>query len=192
MIALTLFATAQAAETIDVRIEGQSMGIQASDLGVTPGNERIQAPGLSVTYELGPKLGVVGNWHHRRARVSLGEAVLRDRYDEAQIGVRWYPIERRVFAPTVTVQGSTLWSRVALDEAPNVDGDPSELSANAWAFGGVAMAGVELAPFPKEWRVQATLHYELGYQYLTELDNDPLGSRQMGGFVIRGGTGVRF
>ncbi|MCP4806011.1 MAG: hypothetical protein GY913_34515 [Proteobacteria bacterium] len=191
---LALLTTASAAETLDVRFEGQGMSLQAEDLGVYPGRERIQAPGLSVAYELDPRFGVVGNWHHRRVDANLGgyDTEMIDAYDELELGVRVYPIGRRIFTPTVTVQGSTLWSRVRLDDKPNIDDDPSEVAANAWGFGGLGAVGAEIQPFPDHWRVRATVHYEVGYLYLSSLDHDPLGSRKMGGVVLRGGTGIQF
>lgn len=189
---LAILGTAFAAETIDVRFEGQGMSLLATSQGLYPGRTRIQAPGLSAQYELDPRLALVGNWHHRRVDGDLGEADVVDAYDELELGVRLYPIGRRVIAPTVTAQGSTLWSRVTLDEEPDIKADPSEVRANAWGFGGLGAAGLEVAPFPDHWRVRATLHYEVGYLYLTSLDHDPLGSRRMGGVVLRGGTGIQF
>lgn len=109
-------------------------------------------------------------------------------------------------APYATVQAVGWFATARLDDAPDRDDNPNQLTYRAFAPGGMAALGVQLTPVRLVGDSRLSMHLEAGYGHMGRLrfedaDNRVAGSGQPGvplgdlrfrGLVVNAGVGVAF
>jgi hypothetical protein len=151
-------------------------------------------------------VAIVAAWHHVRqgavviasegtqetgAPANLDSFTAAYFGNELTAGVRGDIPIQDIFFPFLKAQGLVMTSLVRLDDQPDVNDNPGQVSYTGASPGFMATAGVEVR-IPPDLPVQVGLELEMGYGWLATTDLDDLGEMTPGGFVVRSSVGVRF
>lgn len=93
--------------------------------------------------------------------------------------------------PYAAVEGVGWLVNVKFDDDPTIRDNPGQVSEIGFAPGAGMVGGFELRAPPRN-AIQMSLHVEVGYTLLANLDLGTFGTMQAGGLTIRSGAGVRF
>lgn len=95
-------------------------------------------------------------------------------------------------APYATVQGLAYHGVMRFDDDPNDRRSPGQAKQAGLGAGGMVTAGIEGRMPQKHLPVTVAVHLESGYALVSNTRFGSVGSLQPGGWVMRGGIGLRF
>jgi hypothetical protein len=231
LCASLLLAVTGSAHAHELSVEAGSFGATADDaFGLYSDGFAVGTWGLRGGYGLNRVFSVVGGWHTGRTGADVfaeyGDSYADD-YDEdddydaygdgylfstsltthrVALGAKAAWPVRSWVAPYATVQAIGWFATARLDDAPDRDDNPNELTYRAFAPGGLAALGVQLTPFRVVRDARLSVHLEAGYGHMARLrfedaDNRVAGSGQAGvplgdlrfrGLTLNAGVGVAF
>lgn len=198
LLLLALPAPALAADR-EVSLELGSIASSDPQWDLFSDSPRLPTQGLRIGWPVHDRVALVAAWHRGAQGSTLGGEGTGQSDFVAAFSAHALALGAKAdleltpwFVPFATLQALGLLGTVRLDDDPDDDHNPNQLSHSAFAPGALAAAGLELRLPLHHDAFAAATSLDLGYALLGPLHYDTLGPLHLGGFTLHWGVGARF